>query len=114
MKNIKGFVGILAVLLVFGQVTAFAASKQRTEINKFLKAYEDVVVAAEKAAKSNKIADLIKVQEKALKLTEQAEKIQNYEEWTTKDSEQYLKLTNRYAEAMTALTNTAAEGGFSF
>jgi hypothetical protein len=64
MKNIKGFAGILAVLLVFGLVTAFASSKQRTEINKFLKAYEDVFVAAEKAAKSNKITDLIKAQEK--------------------------------------------------
>jgi DNA-binding transcriptional regulator GbsR (MarR family) len=114
MKNIKGFTGILVALLVFGQVSAFAASKQRTEINKFLKAYEDVVVAAEKAAKSNKMTDLLKVQEKALKLNEQAEKIQNYDEWTTKDSEKYLDLTNRYAEAMTALSNAVGEGSFSF
>jgi type II secretory pathway pseudopilin PulG len=112
-KGVLVFLGMLAMILLVGQ-SVFAVSKQRTEIDKFLKSYEEVVVAAEKAAKSNKLADLITVQQKALKLTEQADKIQGYDEWTTKDSEKYLGLTNRYTKAATALTNSAGAGTITF
>jgi type II secretory pathway pseudopilin PulG len=112
-KNALVFLGMLAIILLVGQ-SVFAASKERTEIDKFLKSYEEVVVAAEKAAKSNKITDLITVQQKALKLSEQVQKIQGYDEWTAKDSEKYLVLTNRYTEAVTALSNSAGAGGITF
>jgi hypothetical protein len=114
MKQIRLVVGILAVLLVFGQVTVFAQSKDRKEINDFLKSYETVVVAAEKAAKSNKITDLMDVQQKAIKMSEQANKIQGYKEWTVQDSQKYLDLTNRYTIAMSALSNSANTGSLSF
>jgi type II secretory pathway pseudopilin PulG len=112
-KGALVFLGMLAMILLVGQ-SVFAASKQRTEIDKFLKAYEEVAVAAEKAAKSNKLTDLLTVQQKALELTEQAGKIQGYDEWTIKDSEKYLDLTNRYTKAVTALSNSAGAGTITF
>jgi hypothetical protein len=114
MKNIRCISGIVVFLLVSAQFTVFADSKQRTEIDKFLKSYEEVVVSAEKAAKSNKITDLIKVQGNAVKMSEQADKIQSYDEWTTGDSVKYLELSDRYTKAMSAMSNSMNTGSFGF
>jgi hypothetical protein len=89
-------------------------NNDRKEINDFLKSYEAVVVAAEKAAKSNKITDLMNVQQKAIEMSEQADEIQGYEEWTAQDSQKYLDLTNRYTTAMSSLSNSANTGSLSF
>ena len=56
---------IALVLMVVAQASLTAESKSRKEIDKFLKSYEKTVVAAEKAAKSNNMSSLLKLQEEA-------------------------------------------------
>lgn len=108
---------IALVLMLVAQASLTAESKSRKEIDKFLKSYEKTVVAAEKAAKSNNMSSLLKLQEEALKLTEEVEDFEDSSAWTMKDSEKYLELTNRYTEAMMSLSNSTPSldfGSFSF
>lgn len=98
---------VVAIFALVGLSALVAQSKNRKEIDKFMKSYEEVVVQAEKAAKSNKMTDLLKVQAKALKMSDDLEKVQGFDEWTTKDYEKYLDLTNRYTKAMLSLSNSA-------
>lgn len=103
MRKIK-FISALVVFFV--GLTAFAAGN-RAAIDKFLKSYEEFVVATEKAAKTNSMMDLIKLEEKAVKMAEEADKIENSADWTLQDSKKYLELTNRYSKAVSSMTNTA-------
>ena len=105
---------IALVLMLVAQASLTAESKSRKEIDKFLKSYEKTVVAAEKAAKSNNMSSLLKLQGEAIKL---AEELEDSSDWTMKDSEKYLELTNRYTEAMMSLSNSTPSldfGSFSF
>ena len=108
---------IALVLLLVAQASLTAESKSRKEIDNFLKSYEKTVVAAEKAAKSNNMSSLLKLQGEALKLAKDLEDFEDSSAWTMKDSEKYLELTNRYTEAMMALSNSTPSfdfGSFSF
>lgn len=104
-KKIKVATLITAMLMVVS-VNIFAASKQQAAIEKFFKSYEAVVVSAEKAAKTNSLSDLLKVQEKVLKMADEIDEVQSFDEWTMKDSARYLELTNRYTKALTALSGS--------
>lgn len=102
------FKKITLIALILGAFTcfAFAQTTHRADIDKFMKTYEELVVQAEKLAKSNSISDLMKLEVKAIELTEQAEKIQEYEEWTIADLQKYTDLTLRYTKAMTVVSNS--------
>ncbi|MBQ4378583.1 MAG: hypothetical protein II821_05235 [Treponema sp.] len=104
----------LTVLLVLFGVTlaVFADAKSRKSIDDFMKEYETFVTKAEKAANTNKVSDLTNLSMESLKLSESAQKIQNTKDWTLKDSQKYLELTNRYSAAVNKLqgaTNSAAQ-----
>lgn len=99
MKKIFSFVCcLLVVLTVF--VSCSKKNNSRKGINEFLKSYENVVVQAEKAAKSNSLGDLLDAMYKSVEMAEQADKFQDFVEWNEKDTKKYLELTARYSRAM--------------
>lgn len=51
----------------------------------------------------------MKLDVKAIELAEQAEKIQEYEDWTLGDLKKYTDLSLRYSTAMTTVVNTMNE-----
>lgn len=89
-------------------MTAFAAGNHGS-IDKFLKSYEEIIVAVEKAAKSNSLTDLIELEKKALELSEEAEKLEENEEWTLDDAKKFAELSNRYAAAVSTITNSTMQ-----
>ena len=112
----KSVMALLAVMCVVVVSTSFVACS-KNEYDKTLKSYEKTVVAIEKAAKSNNMSSLLKLQGEALKLTEDLEDFEDSSAWTMKDSEKYLELTNRYTKAMMTLSNSTPSldfGSFSF
>ena len=104
----KKFRLISAFILFFMGMTAFAAGNHDS-IDKFLKSYEEIIVAVEKAAKSNSLTDLIELEKKALELSEEAEKLEENEEWTLDDAKKFAELSNRYAVAVSTITNSTMQ-----
>jgi DNA-binding ferritin-like protein len=102
----------LFVVLFGVSLFVFADAKSRKSIDDFMKEYETFVIKAEKAAETNKLSDLTNLSMESLKLAEKAEAAQTATDWTLKDSQKYLELTNRYSVAINKLsgtTNTAVE-----
>lgn len=93
----------ISVILLSTSSMVFAASSQRAAIDEYLKSYENIVMEAEKAAKKNKMADLLNVQDKVLETIDEAQKVQSFDEWTTDDSIKYLDLSNRYTSAISKI-----------
>lgn len=85
--------------------TDFAASS-RDQIDAFLKDYEKFVEKAENAATEGKLSSILSLQAEAVKLVEKSEELEDTSDWNGDDSEKYLKLTNRYTEAMLKLSNS--------
>lgn len=107
MRKIKSI--FVFLLILAGFTTSVFAAGSRSDIDKFLKSYEEMVVAAEKAAKSNKINDLMKLSLKATELAEQVEKLEESDNWTTADAKKYLDLTTRYTKAASAITSNTMD-----
>ncbi|MCR4735626.1 MAG: hypothetical protein K5829_11540 [Treponema sp.] len=104
----KKIFGLLIVLISLS-CAIFAASKQRQDIDKFLKEYEVFVTKTEKAANTGKIVDLADLSIEALKFTEEAEKIEDYDEWSVADATKFLDLSNRYTKAALKLSEMATD-----
>lgn len=114
MRKISTIFVFLLVLAGF-TTSAFAAGN-RSKIDKFFKSYEEMVVQAEKAAKSNKTSDLIKLSAKAADLANEYAKLEDTSDWTDKDTIKYVELSNRYAKATVKMSSNSLGGlgGFSF
>ncbi len=109
MKNVFKKISAVAALLVLAAGLLFAAGS-RKQIDTFLKDYENFVVKTEKAADKGDLSSLMSLQTESLKLLEKADNLKDTSDWNGKDSEKYLKLTNRYNEAVMKLTNSL--GGY--
>lgn len=101
----------LAMLVLVAIASVMAKGSSRKDIDAYLKSYEQFVVSAEKAAKSNNMSDLISLYEKAEKLLKEGEKVQLSDNWTMADSQKLLDLTNRYTNTMSTMSGS---GSFSF
>lgn len=83
-----------------------SAMSSRDQIDAFLKDYEKFVEKAEEAAAEGKLSSVMSLQAEAVKLAEKSEELEDMSEWNGDDSEKYLRLTNRYTEAMLRLSNS--------
>ena len=104
MKKLIMIVSALALT----SVLAFASP----EATKALKAYENAVVAMEKAAKNNNLTSLLDAQLKAVEASEALEKVQS--ELTIQEAIQFSKLSLRYAEAAQKVSNQTSTMNFGF
>ena len=82
------------------------AMNSREQIDAFLKDYEKFVEKAEDAAAEGKLSSIMSLQAEAVKLAEKSEELEDMSDWNGDDSEKYLRLTNRYTEAMLRLSNS--------
>lgn len=82
------------------------AMNSREQIDVFLKDYEKFVEKAEDAAAEGKLSSIMSLQAEAVKLAEKSEELEDMSDWNGDDSEKYLRLTNRYTEAMLRLSNS--------
>ena len=89
-------------------VLAFASP----EATKALKAYENAVVAMEKAAKDNNVTSLINAQLKAVEASKALEKVKS--ELTILEAAKFSKLSLRYAEAAQKVSNQTSTMNFGF
>lgn len=99
---------MIILALALTSVLAFASP----EATKALKAYENAVVAMEKAAKDNNVTSLINAQLKAVKASAELEKVQS--ELTIQEAIQFSKLSLRYAEAAQKVSNQTSTMNFGF
>ena len=99
---------MIILALALTSVLAFASP----EATKALKAYENAVVAMEKAAKDNNVTSLINAQMKAVKASAELEKVQS--ELTIQEAIQFSKLSLRYAEAAQKVSNQTSTMNFGF
>lgn len=83
-----------------------SAMSSREQIDAFLKDYEKFVEKAEEAAAEGKLSSIMSLQAEAVKLAEKSEELEDMSDWNGDDSEKYLRLTNRYTEAMLRLSNS--------
>lgn len=83
-----------------------SAMSSREQIDAFLKDYEKFVEKAEDAAAEGKLSSIMSLQAEAVKLAEKSEELEDMSDWNGDDSEKYLRLTNRYTEAMLRLSNS--------
>ena len=104
MKKLIMIVSALALT----SVLAFASP----EATKALKAYENAVVAMEKAAKDNNVTSLINAQLKAVKASAELEKVKS--ELTILEAAKFSKLSLRYAEAAQKVSNQTSTMNFGF
>lgn len=122
MFKTRKFVAVVAMcmvaLLAFsacgGGKKDSSAGGSRKDIDAYLKSYEQLVVSAEKAAKSNKMSDLMSLADKAAKLAQQAGEFESSDNWTTKDAQKLLDLTNRYTKAVTSMSDSLDFSSFGF
>lgn len=108
MKNLNLL--LVISLLLIGANLLYAADG-RKEIDKFLKSYEEYVVAYEKAAKKSDLTTLTKLQVKNLEMIDKLSKIQNTKAWTTADTLRYNELTLRLSKAMENQQKSSAPAG---
>ena len=94
--------------LALTSVLAFASP----EATKALKAYENAVVAMEKAAKDNNVTSLINAQLKAVEASKALEKVKS--ELTILEAAKFSKLSLRYAEAAQKVSNQTSTMNFGF
>ena len=104
MKKLIMIISALALTSVF----AFASP----EATKALKAYENAVVAMEKAAKDNNVTSLINAQLKAVEASKALEKVKS--ELTILEAAKFSKLSLRYAEAAQKVSNQTSTMNFGF
>ena len=104
MKKLIMIVSALALT----SVLAFASP----EATKALKAYENAVVAMEKAAKDNNVTSLINAQLKAVEASKALEKVKS--ELTILEAAKFSKLSLRYAEAAKKVSNQTSTMNFGF
>ena len=97
----------LLVVLLGVSFVAFADAKSRKNIDSFMKEYETFVTKAEKAASTNSLSDLASLSAESVKFSEKAQAVQDAKDWTLKDSQKYLELTNRYSAALSKISGTA-------
>lgn len=122
MFKTRKFVAVVAMcmvaLLAFsacgGGKKDSSAGGSRKDIDACLKSYEQLVVSAEKAAKSNKMSDLMSLADKAAKLAEQVEELEDSDNWTAKDTQKLLDLTDRYTKAVTSMSDSLDFSSFGF
>lgn len=81
-------------------------TSSREQIDTFLKDYEKFVEKTENAAAEGKLSSILSLQAEAATLIEKSEKLEDMSDWNSDDSEKYLRLTNRYTEAMLRLSNS--------
>lgn len=103
MNKIKSIIAFVFVSFVVMSMS-FAESN-REKIDNFFKSYEKLVVAAEKAASSNNMTDLMNLAIKVAELAEEVEAAESYEEWTMDDTTKYLNLSTRYAKAANQMSS---------
>lgn len=99
---------MIILALALTSVLAFASP----EATKALKAYENAVVAMEKAAKDNNVTSLINAQLKAVEASKALEKVQS--ELTILEAAKFSKLSLRYAEAAQKVSNQTSTMNFGF
>lgn len=99
---------MIILALALTSVLAFASP----EATKALKAYENAVVAMEKAAKDNNVTSLINAQLKAVEASKALEKVKS--ELTILEAAQFSKLSLRYAEAAQKVSNQTSTMNFGF
>ncbi len=104
MKKLIMIISALALT----SVLAFASP----EATKALKAYENAVVAMEKAAKDNNVTSLINAQLKAVEASKALEKVKS--ELTILEAAKFSKLSLRYAEAAKKVSNQTSTMNFGF
>ena len=104
MKKLIMIISALALT----SVLAFASP----EATKALKAYENAVVAMEKAAKDNNVTSLINAQLKAVEASKALEKVKS--ELTILEAAKLSKLSLRYAEAAQKVSNQTSTMNFGF
>lgn len=97
---------LITLMVTLLSCFAFAKSGNRTEIDKFLDTYEELVIQAEKLAASNSLSDLMMLDVKVIELAEQADKIQEDDDFTMADLKRYTDLSFRYSNAMLTVTNS--------
>ena len=88
---------------------ASSTASSRKQIDAFFKDYEKFIEQAENAAKKGNISSLVSLEAEAVKLAEKSEDLQDVSDWTLEDSENLLKLTTRYSEAILKLSNSAMD-----
>lgn len=86
---------------------ASSTASSRKQIDAFFKDYGKFIEKAENAAKKGNISSLMSLEAEAVKLAEKSEDLQDVSDWTLEDSENLLKLTTRYSEAILKLSNSA-------
>ena len=101
---------LIMIILALALTSVFAFASP--EATKALKAYENAVVAMEKAAKDNNVTSLINAQLKAVKASAELEKVQS--ELTIQEAIQFSKLSLRYAEAAQKVSNQSSTMNFGF
>ena len=106
MDTKKTLVAVIAAMLVVAGLTACQGKGGRKQIDTFLKDYEKFVEKVEIAAKEGKLSSVMSLQTEALKLVEKATELEGTSGWSVNDAEKYLKLTDRYTEAMFKMTNS--------
>ena len=99
---------MIILALALTSVLAFASP----EATKALKAYENAVVAMEKAAKDNNVTSLINAQLKAVEASAELEKVKS--ELTILEAAKFSKLSLRYAEAAQKVSNQTSTMNFGF
>lgn len=102
----KVFIATLVVALTM--VGTLFAQSSRKQIDQFLADYEKVVVKTEEAAKKSDLNAILTLQTEAAAFAEKSQQFQDASAWTVADSDKYLKLTNRYTEAVSKLYGTTS------
>lgn len=116
--KLKKIMAFILALGIFASSLMFAAGS-RKDIDKFLKSYETFVEKAEKTADKNDLASLQKLSIDAVKFSEEVEKLDVGDGWTSSDLEKYTDLTNRYTKAISKMyggvsTDTSSLYDFDF
>lgn len=101
---------LIMIILALALTSVFAFASP--EATKALKAYENAVVAMEKAAKDNNVTSLINAQMKAVKASKALEKVKS--ELTILEAAKFSKLSLRYAEAAQKVSNQTSTMNFGF
>ena len=101
---------LIMIILALALTSVFAFASP--EATKALKAYENAVVAMEKAAKNNNLTSLLDAQLKAVEASKALEKVKS--ELTILETAKFSKLSLRYAEAAQKLSNQTSTMNVGF
>lgn len=100
------------IMIIFALALTSVLAFASPEATKALKAYENAVVAMEKAAKDNNVTSLINAQLKAVEASKALEKVKS--ELTILEAAKFSKLSLRYAEAAQKVSNQTSTMNFGF